>query len=161
MKNPENANLIATFYQAFKDGDIDKMVELYDPNVHFEDPAFGKLQGAQVPAMWHMLHQRAKGKLEIEYSNIQVLDNGAKAHWEAIYIFSATRRKVHNKINATFEIRDGRITRHIDQFDFWRWASQALGITGKLLGWTPFLRNKIQKTTRGMLMKYIEKMHNT
>ena len=60
------------------------------------------------------------------------------AHWEATYRFSATGRLVHNIIDAEFEFdAHGLILRHRDRFDFWRWARQALGAPGLLLGWSP------------------------
>ena len=40
------------------------------------------------------------------------------AHWEADYTFSATKRKVHNVVDARFELRDGLIVKHTDVFDF-------------------------------------------
>ena len=69
-----------------------------------------------------------------------------RAHWEARYLFSATGRKVHNVIEAAFEFRDGLIVRHADSFDLWRWAGQALGAKGKLLGWSPLVKNAVHKT---------------
>ena len=60
-----------------------------------------------------------------------------RAHWVATYTYSATGRPVENRIDATFEFRDGRIVRHRDRFDLYRWARQALGPKGLLLGWLP------------------------
>ena len=67
------------------------------------------------------------------------------AHWDADYTFSLTGRQVHNVIDATFELRDGKIVRHKDVFDLWRWAGMALGAKGKLLGWAPPVQNAIRK----------------
>ena len=64
---------------------------------------------------------------------------------------------MHNIIDAEFEFKDGKIFRHDDQFDFWRWSRQALGPAGLLLGWTPILRNKVQKTARKGLEDFIAK----
>jgi hypothetical protein len=73
------------------------------------------------------------------------------AHWEARYLFSATGRKVHNIIDARFELRDGKIVRHADSFDLWRWSGMALGAKGKLLGWAPPIKNAIHRTAiRGL-----------
>lgn len=68
-----------------------------------------------------------------------------QAHWEARYDFTATGRKVHNIIDATFEFADGKIIRHRDHFDLHRWAGMALGLKGKLLGWAPPVQNAIRK----------------
>ncbi|MFX7804557.1 nuclear transport factor 2 family protein, partial [Acinetobacter baumannii] len=78
----------------------------------------------------------------------------ASAQWVASYTFSATGRKVINRINANFEIEDGKITKHTDSFSFYRWSSQALGLIGILLGWTPFLQQKVQKNARQSLTAY-------
>lgn len=41
-------------------------------------------------------------------------------------------------------------------FSFHRWASQALGIVGKLLGWSRFLEQKVQKQASDSLQKFIQ-----
>ena len=87
-----------------------------------------------------MLAKRA-ADLEIVFSN--VTDNSA--HWEAWYTFSQTGRKVHNVIDAKFEFKDGKIVRHDDVFDFWRWSRQALGAPGALLGWAGFFHATVTK----------------
>ena len=86
--------------------------------------------------MWQMLCERGKD-LKIEFRDIVADDARGSAHWEAWYTFSATRRPVHNKIDARFEFEDGKIIRHRDSFSFWAWASQALGPTGVLLDGRP------------------------
>jgi hypothetical protein len=60
-------------------------------------------------------------------------------------------------IDADFEFKDGKIFRHRDHFDFWRWSRMALGTSGLLLGWTPFLKNKVQTTAKARLRKFMEK----
>jgi hypothetical protein len=50
-----------------------------------------------------------------------------------------------NKVHASFVFQDGLIIRHDDSFDLWRWASQALGLRGLLLGWTPFVQIAIHR----------------
>jgi hypothetical protein len=84
--------------------------------------------------------------LTVEYSGVSADDTTGRAHWEARYDFSATGRKVHNVIDARFEFADGKIIRHADTFDLWRWAGMALGPKGKLLGWLPPVQNAIRKT---------------
>ena len=55
--------------------------------------------------------------VEISFSGIEADDKTGRAHWEAIYNFSETGRRVHNKIDARFEFRDDKIIRHADTFD--------------------------------------------
>ena len=145
MASHPNAQLLETFYTAFQRRDAEAMVACYAPDVWFSDPVFHDLRGPRAGAMWRMLAERASS-LEITFSGISADDRTGRAHWEARYLFSATGRNVHNIIDATFELRDGKITRHADVFDLWRWSSQALGLKGKLLGWSPLVKNAIHKT---------------
>jgi len=94
--------------------------------------------------------------LRLEFSDIKASGEKGSCHWEAWYTFSGGR-KVHNIIDAQFEFKDGKIYRHRDHFDFWRWSKMALGTSGLLLGWTPFLKNKVQSTARARLQKFMEK----
>ena len=48
----------------------------------------------------------------------------------------------------------GQIIVHRDTIDLWRWAAQALGISGLALGWTPFTRNTIRRNAQHTLDKY-------
>jgi hypothetical protein len=58
-------------------------------------------------------------------------------------------------VRAQFRFRDGLIAEHRDDFDFHRWASQALGPSGKLLGWTPVLRGAVRKRARDSLDRFL------
>ena len=99
-----------------------------------------------------------RGKyLQIEFSDLEANDSVGRAHWEAWYTFSATGRPVHNKIDASFQFQDGKINRHRDSFNFWAWASQALGLTGRLLGWSPLVRNRVRKQAARSLAAFIRR----
>lgn len=152
-----NEQIIEEFYAAFAAQNAETMASCYHPNIVFEDPAFGKLEGQDVSDMWHMLIERAKGNLKVEFSNIKADARKGTAQWTAIYHFSKTNRKVVNKIAASFEFKDGLIIKHTDSFDFWNWAKQALGTTGVLLGWSSFLRKKVQHQALESLRKYQQK----
>jgi len=155
-----NAQIIEEFYAAFAEGNAETMASCYHPEIVFEDPAFGKLHGKDASDMWHMLIERAKGNLEISFSDIHSKGNGGRAHWVAKYHFSKTNRNVVNKIQAFFEFKDGLIIKHTDHFNFYDWSKQALGTTGLLLGWTSFLRKKVQKQALESLRKYQQKSVN-
>lgn len=145
-----NAQLIETFYTSFKNRKPEQMIACYAEDIWFSDPVFHDLRGPRAGAMWRMLAERATS-LEITFSGIQADAATGSAHWEARYLFSATGRQVHNIIDARFELRDGKIVRHADTFDLWRWAGMALGPKGKLLGWAPPIKNAIHKTAmRGL-----------
>jgi hypothetical protein len=69
-----------------------------------------------------------------------------------------TGRRVHNKIDATFQFQDGKIIRHHDRFNFWKWSFMALGPVGLFLGWSPFIKNKVRKQAAKNLEKFIKKL---
>ena len=149
-----NAELVRNFYAAFQQRDYRGMAACYHPAVNFSDEVFTDLEGAQASAMWQMLCERAKD-LKIEFRDIEADASAGHAHWEAWYTFSATGRRVHNKIDARFEFREGKIIRHRDSFDFWAWASQALGPTGRLLGWSGFLKNRVRTQAARSLAAFL------
>lgn len=151
-----NEETIRRFYTAFQKRDAAGMVACYAPDVQFSDPVFTDLKGERAGAMWKMLCERGKD-LKIEFRDVRADASTGSAHWEAWYTFSATGRHVHNIIDATFEFRDGRIVRHTDRFDLHRWAGLALGLPGKLLGWTPLLQNKIRAMAAKGLADYLAK----
>jgi len=149
-----NAELIKKFYTCFQQRDPDGMTACYRPEIVFSDPVFQTLKGERAIAMWHMLIGRSKD-IEITFGDIQADDERGSAHWEATYTYSATGRKVHNVINAQFRFQDGSILAHHDTFDLWKWASQALGLSGRLLGWTPFMQQAIRRRAGQALDDYI------
>lgn len=151
----ENAETIERFYRAFQQRDADGMAACYAPDVVFSDPAFS-LEGWRASAMWRMLCERG-ADLKIEFSDVQVEGDAGSARWEARYTFSATGQKVHNIIEARFRFRDGLIVEHRDSFSFYRWASQALGLKGKLLGWLPPVQKAVQKQAARGLEAFIKK----
>jgi len=61
---------------------------------------------------------------------------------------------VHDVIDAAFRFRDGLVLWHVDTFDFHRWAAQALGLTGRLLGGTGLLRRRVQRTAASALGRF-------
>ena len=138
-----NAALIGRFYAALDRRDADAMLACYAPDVAFSDPVFPALDARAAGTMWRMLCARGKD-LRVIVSNIDAGDAAGRAHWDATYSYSATGRRVENRIDATFAFRDGLIVRHDDRFDLWRWARQALGLPGLLLGWAPPMQRAIR-----------------
>lgn len=149
-----NEQLITTFYTAFQQKDYATMQSCYADDAKFSDPVFQNLNAKEVKAMWQMLITRGKD-LQLTFSDITANDTSGTAKWEAAYTFTATGNKVLNKIKANFILKDGKITEHIDDFDFYIWAKQALGLKGLLLGWTGFLKNKVRQGARKNLEKFM------
>ncbi|HTK55228.1 MAG TPA: nuclear transport factor 2 family protein [Gemmatimonadales bacterium] len=146
-------DLLTRFYTAFQQKDAEGMVACYAPDVRFSDPVFPDLVGERAKGMWRMLVGRGKD-LRLEFRDITADTHGGSAHWEAWYTFTSTGKPVHNIIDATFTFRDGLIATHTDRFDLYRWSRQALGMKGVLLGWTPFVQEKIRSTAASALDRY-------
>lgn len=149
---------VNAFYTAFARADAGAMVQHYHPEVRFTDPVFGELDREHVGAMWHMLCERgSRTGLQVEHGPPQVIGDRAIVEWEARYRFGAKGRAVHNRIHAEMIFKDGAIIRHTDHFDTYRWAGQAFGPLGHLLGWTGFFRDRLRKRTRALLEAYMRK----
>lgn len=149
-----NKALIDKFYSAFQQKDVQSMQNCYADNAVFSDLVFRNLNSEQVRAMWAMLIKSGKD-MRIEFRKVKGSNSGGTAEWVAYYTFSTTGKKVVNHIHATFIIENGKIVKHTDHFSFYKWSSQALGLTGILLGWTPFLRNKIRSKAKNNLKIYM------
>ncbi len=151
----EHERLIERFYRAFAERDAAEMAACYHPDVHFTDEVFD-LRGDEAGAMWAMLCERGKD-LRIEFGAVQADASSGRAHWDATYSYGPKGRRVFNSIDARFEFADGKIVRHVDSFDFWKWCRQALGAPGWLLGWSGALRNKVRQTAQARLTEYRER----
>jgi ketosteroid isomerase-like protein len=152
----DNARTIESFYTCFGRRDADGMNAFYAPDVEFSDPVFPHLRGDEARAMWRMLAGRAVD-LRIEASAISADDTTGHAHWDAYYTFSQTGRKVHNQVDASFVFRDGKIARHKDTFDLHAWAGMALGLPGKLFGWSPPMQASIRRKADAGLRAFLKK----
>jgi ketosteroid isomerase-like protein len=147
--------LIERFYSAFGRRDGDEMAAAYAPDATFSDPVFVDLRGEEPGAMWRMLTSQADD-LRIELLEHEAGGDRGSARWRAHYTFSQTGRPVVNDVRARFRFAsDGRIAEHVDEFSFHRWASQALGPPGMLLGWTPILRTSVRTRARGSLDRFM------
>jgi ketosteroid isomerase-like protein len=154
MTNREQ--LINNFYSSFQKLDHKGMNACYSDDIVFFDPVFGLLKGAEAKSMWEMLCTNAKD-FSLTYGNIQDLDDEySTCNWEASYTFSKTGRKVVNKIKANMKFAGGKIIEHSDAFSLHKWASQALGFSGWLLGWNSFFQNKIKNGAKKNLLKFME-----
>ena len=151
-----NEQLIHHFYTCFKNKDFKGMQDCYADDAIFSDAVFKNLNAEEVKAMWQMLITKGKD-LRLEFTVISSTENTAKAHWDAYYTFSATGKKVINRIDATFEIENGKIVKHTDNFNFYTWAKQAFGLTGMLLGWTSFLNKKVSAQAMKNLENFMHK----
>lgn len=133
------------FYTAFAQRDWATMGACYADDARFSDPVFPALDAAGVRTMWKMLMTGARD-FKLTYSITQESATTGRVTWEARYTFSATGRPVRNRVRSTFTFKDGLILEQKDDFNFWRWSRQALGMPGLLMGWTPLVKSKVRRT---------------
>ena len=173
----EEEQLIKVFYTCFQQLDWKGMLDCYHNDIFFYDPIFENLEGPQVRAMWEMLLRNAKD-LSLTFSNIELESASAaeaaalsvsspstasadlpesygSCNWVASYTFSQTGRRIVNKGKASFKFMNGKIIEHQDEWDFWKWIRQALGIPGILFGWTPGVQNKVRRQAQKNLEKFM------
>ena len=149
-----NEELIKKFYDCFEKKDWRGMAGCYHKDIFFYDPVFQNLEGDEVRAMWEMLLRNAKD-LTVTSGNIAADEEHGSCKWVARYIFSATGRPVVNECKGHFTFKDGKITEHQDDFSFWKWSRQALGMSGLLLGGTSFLQRKVRRQARQNLDRFM------
>lgn len=155
-----NKATLGRFYAAFALLDPDTMASCYAPEVQFDDEVFSLQGHEQVTGMWHMLCQSmqttGRADWKLNYRAVVADARTGTVQWNATYRFGATGRLVENRIEAQFQFdTEGRIVRHQDQFDFWRWSRQALGMPGLLLGWSPMMRRQVRARANAGLKKYL------
>jgi ketosteroid isomerase-like protein len=138
-----NVELINRFYTALSKLDGAGMAACYASDAMFSDPVFTELRNQEPGKMWRMLCQRGRD-LTVVFDGVEATDTEGTAHWVATYTFAGTGNKVINDIRASFVFKDGKIVQHKDEFDLYKWARQALGLKGVLLGWTPIMQGAIR-----------------
>jgi hypothetical protein len=155
-----NTATIQRFFAAFNGKNGAGMAACYSPEATFSDPAFVGLRGRQVGCMWKMLTARSK-EFSLTFSDVAADASSGSSKWIAHYLFGPHEHKVVNHVtsNYTFD-KDGKILTQVDTFDFWAWSSQAIGLPGRLLGWTSFLQRKVQAQARGQLDAWMAKNPN-
>jgi ketosteroid isomerase-like protein len=148
MTDAETRAALARFYEAFARGDGEAMAAMYAPDATFEDPIF-LLKGRDIGKMWIGLMRGAKG-FSVQFNVAKAESGSGAVEWTARYLFGG-RRRVVNAIVSEIEMRDGRIVRQKDTFDFPRWVAQALGLPGLLFGRMQWLRRSVSKSAAARL----------
>jgi ketosteroid isomerase-like protein len=144
MGAAENRATVERLYAAMDRHDGEAMAACYAAEAKFSDPVFVDLTGDEPGDMWRMLTSRS-ADLHVELVEHDADEREGTAHWVAHYTFAQTGRAVVNDVRSMFVFDDaGRIRVQRDEFDFWRWARQALGRRGQLLGWTPVLQHTVR-----------------
>lgn len=155
-KISQNRKLVESFYIAFAQSKADEMVRCYHPGAEFEDPAFGKLDYAHLRLMWQLLCRNSRDfKLQYEIKSVDTHE--AKVHWQAGYFYGKQQRPVQNRVRTHIQFKDGKIYRHRDYFSLWRWAGQAMGLNGWLVGWSGFFGKHFRQQSRDMLDRLLDR----
>jgi ketosteroid isomerase-like protein len=154
-----NEATIRRLYEALDRHDGEAMAACYAPDARFADPVFPELHGDQPGDMWRMLTARASD-LRCELPDARADAQAGAARWVATYTFGQTGRRVTNRVRSDFRFADdGLILEQRDDFHFWRWARQALGAPGLLLGWSPLLRKRVRASAAAELARYRADRH--
>jgi uncharacterized protein len=143
------------FYEAFMVRDHYTMGLLYANHATFRDPVFPRLTAQGTRLMWQMLLSEAED-LAIDVNIIEDTPDRARVDWVARYTFTPTKRPVVNRVHTEMAIAAGKIVQQVDDFSFWRWAGQALGWRGWLLGYTPLVRDKVQRQAAKSLTEFAQ-----
>jgi ketosteroid isomerase-like protein len=151
MGAAENRATVGRLYAAMDRHDGEAMAACYAVDAKFSDPVFVDLTGDEPGDMWRMLTSRS-ADLRVELVEHDADEREGTAHWMAHYTFAQTGRAVVNDVHSMFVFDDAGLIRvQRDEFDFWRWARQALGRRGQLLGWTPVLQHTVRDRARAGL----------
>ena len=117
-----NAERLQAFYAAFAALQAEPMQAAYAPDAVFRDEVFQLDGAASIGAMWRMLcegaRERGLADWRLDASGIAADAQQGRAHWEAHYRFGPAGRRVHNRIEARFEFRDGLIVCNVDSYPF-------------------------------------------
>ncbi|PVF96937.1 hypothetical protein CPB86DRAFT_786428 [Serendipita vermifera] len=164
MSTDSGKELVERYLSAYKSLDLKAMEECMDPEFTFSDPAFPLLDAKHAKAMFSMfINGRDTNKMEIEYQDIAKSSEDLKytATYTVRYLFNG--RPVTNVIRPTFTISPSSnlFVSQVDDFPFYPWARQALGLSGWLLGWTGYLQSKVQETAAAKVNKVASKMDST
>jgi hypothetical protein len=149
-----NEATIRRLYGGLDAHDGEAMAACYAADATFSDPVFPELKGDQAPDMWRMLAERATD-LSVELPEAKADEEAGAARWIATYTFATTGRSVTNRVRSDFKFdSDGLITEQNDDFPFWRWSRQALGVPGLLLGWSPLIRSRVRSNAAAQLARF-------
>ncbi|KIM24981.1 hypothetical protein M408DRAFT_331453 [Serendipita vermifera MAFF 305830] len=164
MSAHSGQELVERYLAAYKAGDLQAMEACMDPEFTFSDPAFPHLDTKHAKGMFAMfINNRDTNKMEVEYTDIKKGTNDLTytATYTVKYLFAG--RPVTNVIRPTFTISPttNLLLTQVDDFPFYPWARQALGLPGLLLGWSGYLQGKVQQTAGSRLEHSMKKAETT
>jgi len=145
MTGEQTRTALARFYEALARRDVDTMAAAYAMDAAFNDPVF-RLRGPEIGRMWQALLGRAR-EFSVDWEIRSAEPDRGEVAWTARYLFGG-KRPVVNVIESDVRFRDGLIVQQTDRFDFPRWAGQALGAPGRMLGRFEWFRRSVARRAR-------------
>ena len=145
MTGEQTRQALARFYEALARRDAATMAAAYAPDAAFDDPVF-QLRGPTSAGCGSRFSAAPASSRSTGRSARAEPDRGEVA-WTARYLFGG-KRPVVNVIESDVRFRDGQIVEQTDRFDFPRWAAQALGPPGRLLGGFEWFRRSVARKAR-------------
>jgi len=133
------AVLLLKFFKAVQTQDVKAIGECYHNDIEYYEPAYGKMTGPRALGYWSFFFSQVK-EMQCEYDGLKINGDKGTLHIEEWYTWSATGHAVHNLVDCEFDFKDGKIFRHIDNYNLNAWAFQSLG--AKYLGWTKKTREQ-------------------
>ena len=150
MTPEETRAALVRFYDALARRDAETMAAMYAPDARFQDAVF-RLQGEEIGRMWRSLLGRAR-EFSVTYSIAQAAAGRGSVEWTARYLFGGRRpRRVVNVILSELRFENDTIVDQKDDFDFPRWAAQALGAPGRWFGRFAWFQRAVAKKARAGL----------
>lgn len=108
--------VVEEFLTALEHLDIDRAVELLDPDVVYQNVPFPPAKGR--PAVEKQLRGLGRYASGFEAHNHNIAANGSTVLTERTDVIHRGRMRAAFWVAGTFEVRDGRITLWRDRFDF-------------------------------------------
>lgn len=150
MNREENAAVLTAAYSALQRRDAEALGRAYADDATFEDPVFGKLDAVGTRKMWGTLLKG--GTLKMTFT-VEPTDDGGTVQWIADYVLNG--RPVHNEITSVVVLRDGKIARQHDTFDFPKWVTQAIGGGVAVMARNPLTRWLARALIRSKVRKRV------
>lgn len=162
-----HATLVRRMFESLNRLDAGAVRGCYHPNATFHDPVLSLIGQDQIAALWAMIcaSARSSGTLPsgqpagvrwgITLRTLSADETHGHADWDAYDRYAGAGRQTQTRIRSRFDFQDGLILRQCDDFQFWRWAHQALGWRGTLLGWTPMVRNSVRTQALSALVRHM------
>jgi len=146
----ENKNVITGLYNAYKERNPELMASFYTEDASFKDEIFGEVTGQEIPKVWEVVHSTTSN-FYLYFHIVNVNKNLATVNSQLSYTFKHTGRKIDISITSIFRFENGKIRHQVDEYSLWKWASQAFGVSGFLLGWNPKFKNKIRQSAQNTI----------